>query len=644
MKFAPLLLIFVILVAGCIQETPSSTFSSSPSKTPEVASTQTPLKTSETPTQTKTHETPTPTTTTKVFYTPKLFIQPQNISVEIKLGESFMGKILITNKGNGTAHVNVTSTEHIHQITPRNLILKPQTSQNISFDILISNIGTYNATLVFTYEEGIIEVPVTIIVKPPLANLTNQSQIAPQNQTIEMNLTFTIPTYPMAKIITIPENLWSEMGIPVEAERRAYITNASVDELTKWYEQQMSEWKLEKDIGHHDPMQGVDFVWRLYKRNDYGAVLFFQSGPQIPKGSVFGIATGSWNIFENLTPAFEEHVEYTEEKPPFANLPELGEGAVTFEVSPIDFDAIERVEPLGRLNAPMGHVFPTEHGGFILKDPSSFYEIRAPADGIIIEIEFSPKSEEYRITIAHSRTFSSIFDHITKLSDSIAQLLAQQGYEFKPNTYRIKIPIKAGDVIGLVGGHPDVVVGFDWGVYDKEVTNNFIHPEKYDNKYLHATHFINYCSEDLKRKFLAKLPRTAEPVVGKIDYDQPGKLVGNWILEETTKSEAIEEWRKHLSFVYDYLDPTQIRIGIGGFLTPKPGTYAVYGNTPDPADVGIESGKVVYWLYGDPELNPDLPKITLIVELISEEKIKVEVFEGWINNPDFTENALYYTR
>ena len=99
MKFAPLLLIFVILVAGCIHETPSPTFSSSPSKTPEVASTLTPLKTNETPTQTKTHETPTPTTTTKGFYAPKLLIQPQNIIVEIKPGESFMGKILITNKG-----------------------------------------------------------------------------------------------------------------------------------------------------------------------------------------------------------------------------------------------------------------------------------------------------------------------------------------------------------------------------------------------------------------------------------------------------------------------------------------------------------------------------------------------------------------
>jgi len=63
----------------------------------------------------------------------------------------------------------------------------------------------------------------------------------------------------------------------------------------------------------------------------------------------------------------------------------------------------------------------------------------------------------------------------------------------------------------------------------------------------------------------------------------------------------------------------------------------------DPADVNLSTGKVVYYL--EPyDTNPDAPKITLLVQMISDEEIKVEAFQGWISNPKFTENAHYYTR
>ena len=80
-----------------------------------------------------------------------------------------------------------------------------------------------------------------------------------------------------------------------------------------------------------------------------------------------------------------EGVPYPVE-PPFTYLPELGEGNVTFTVSPVELDAIDRIEPLGRMNTPSEHIIPTEHGGFILKNPSMKYQLRAPADGIIFEI------------------------------------------------------------------------------------------------------------------------------------------------------------------------------------------------------------------------------------------------------------------
>ncbi|MGC8817438.1 MAG: hypothetical protein ACP5PX_06530 [Candidatus Hadarchaeum sp.] len=53
----------------------------------------------------------------------------------------------------------------------------------------------------------------------------------------------------------------------------------------------------------------------------------------------------------------------------------------------------------------------------------------------------------------------------------------------------------------------------------------------------------------------------AEPLRGKIDFDQPGKVRGNWLHESTTGPTV--EWEKHLAFVYDPYDPSQIRVSVG---------------------------------------------------------------------------------
>ena len=231
---------------------------------------------------------------------------------------------------------------------------------------------------------------------------------------------------------------------------------------------------------------------------------------------------------------------------------------------------------------------------------------------------------------------------VAGFEESIQKRIREEGREIRPNTYAVKIPVKAGEAIGKVGGS-SLVVGFDWEVYDKNVENFFVHPEKYPNKDIHAVHFIQYCEESLKEKLLAKIPRTAEPRIGRFSYDQPGKLVGNWFLEGTTPEQAKTDWSRHLSFAYHHLDPSKILISIGGYLTEKPYTFEVYGNKPDPATIDVSSGKVVYWLKGA-DVNPDAPRITLLVQMIDDERIKVEVFKGWVKNPEFTENARIYTR
>jgi len=411
----------------------------------------------------------------------------------------------------------------------------------------------------------------------------------------------------------------------------------------------MAEWILIDENFISNENQNFSVKYLLLKKDNQGVYIFIMKDPHIPAGKIMiGIASGPWELLKDCQPMMSETAPKEGEgalfqvEPPFTHLSELGEGSVVFTVSPIELDAIKQVEPLGRMNAPSGHVIPTEHGGFILKNPAVEHQLRAPADGVIFEIMYKPGFDDYQLRMAHSNTFVSIFDHLTGLSEAVQRGI-QDGEKIGEDTYRVKIFVKAGDVIGKVGGHPDRVVGFDWGVYDMDVNNGFINPERYDLKYICGTHFIPYCEESLKKQYLSKLPRTAEPRIGIFCYDKPGKLVGNWILEEFTEENPEVSWKAALAFAYDHINPSKILIGIGGYLVEKSATYMVHGDAPDPADVEPSYGKVIYHL--EPyDTNPDAPKITLLVQMINEERIKVEAFSGWVSNPEFTENAHYYTR
>ena len=453
--------------------------------------------------------------------------------------------------------------------------------------------------------------------------------------------------YPNATPAIIPERMWADMGVPSGAEREAYFTTASVGEVSEWYRGRIAGWTLVDENLFSEETEGFKVQTFLLKREDQGLYIFIVKNPHIPvKKTIIGMARGSWSLIKTCRPTMmreaREEERLVQVEPPFTYLPELGNGSVIFTVSPVDLDAIDYIEPLGRMNAPTGHVIPSEHGGFNLKDPSRKYPLRAPADGIIFEILYNPKYEDYQVRIAHSNTFVSIFGHLTGLSEKIKEALKKASKVYE-DSYQVKIPVKAGEVIGTVGGHPERVVGFDWGVYDKNVTNKFINLKRYNGKFKHGTHFLPYCEESLRKEYLKRIPRKAEPRMGCFCYDKPGKLVGNWMLEEFKDKDPDAYWNAALSFAYDLFDPSRILIGIGGYIIEKPATYLVHGNTPDPADINKSYGAVIYYL--EPyDTNPEAPRITLLVQMISEEKIKVEAFNGWVKNPRFTDKARYYTR
>ena len=463
-----------------------------------------------------------------------------------------------------------------------------------------------------------------------------------------------LPIYPGAMRFPIPPEFWAEMNVSGGKEGEAYLVKAKMDEVVSWY-RNLKDWSLMRNGTEIEEKRGLQLTYLIYRRNETGLLVSIIQEPRIPEGHILlTLISAPWPELEHWreAPEVSETSEESEEEvfQLFYEYPELGEGPVIFKTCPLDFDAIAWVEPLGNLNPP-GHTFPSDHGGFVLKDPDRYpppYTVRAPAAGIIVEIQwrvhdwppesgFRGKYNDYKVVIAHTSTFMSAIDHISELDENILRRAGNLTVGFN----RVEIPVEEGEILGKAGGRPGVVAGIDWCVYDKNVTRNFIHLEKYGRS-VHAAHFLPYCDEELRAKLMAKLKRTAEPRWGKFDYDQPGKLVGNWFCVNVSESEEVD-WYRHLSFVYDMYDPDSIRIAVGGTLPMEVGVYAVYGNSPDPAEVTVESGKVVYWLMNAPDWDR-LPRYTMIVELLDNETLRVEVFEGWIENPEFTNQTYIYTR
>lgn len=358
----------------------------------------------------------------------------------------------------------------------------------------------------------------------------------------------------------------------------------------------------------------------------------------------------------------EENSQQTEEEF-WGKYPELGEGRVPYTVLPIDLNYIDDIIPLGHLNPLSGHSIPTEHIYLVLTREelggiSGFsQQVKAPAEGVITNIIYTKWAgyDDYAIIIRHTGTFLTRFNHLSEVSQWILDKTGPLQESWDGN--EVYVSVKAGDIIGKTSVDYGQSAALDMGAYDKDEIH-YIHPEKFWLPSQHAICPLDNFTDELKAQLYQKVQRIKEPRCGQYDYDEKGKLVGIWILEgkETWEDDG---YKYQLAFVYDSYDPQYLRVSLGeffgNFVSALAGGYlaAVKGNGPDFKNVDVNSGEVVYKLipisregaefFGD---LVDQTKVdaTLLVKMLSEEKIKVEVFSGEVENPSFTQNAKIFIR
>jgi len=362
--------------------------------------------------------------------------------------------------------------------------------------------------------------------------------------------------------------------------------------------------------------------------------------------------------------------------------------SIKFSALPIAIEDITYVEPIGELRE--GHIVPGDHGGIDYKTSlsSSPVKVYAPADGFLVGVEKHPYTpppgypalRHYHFYLEHSCTLFTGFVHLTEFTPQIlaanTELKTLDGDtsgQFK--TIAPRIPVKAGQQIGTAWSFG--LLG--WVTVDLTVTNKgYLNPESYrkaENWRIHSVAGLDYFTEPLKTQIMAKNPRTEEPRGGKIDFDIEGKLVGNWFQEGTggLRDTSVEPkqcgnfpcpyWDGHIAFVYDYIDPAQLRISVGhdwGLSGKTP--FGVKGNGPDFKDIGAPDGLVTYELVALKDVSRekgydtqsalitvnDESRVlgTLLVQVVDANTIKVEIFPGKTKEQvsGFTNKALIYER
>lgn len=349
-----------------------------------------------------------------------------------------------------------------------------------------------------------------------------------------------------------------------------------------------------------------------------------------------------------------------------------GSGPITLSVSPMKAEDISSIIPMGWMINQ--HVTPIDHLYFAPLNwdlPRDSYEVRAPADGHITQIQHRTSdfanfkhghaADEYRMVIAYTCTFLSYFDLITSLSPEIQ---AQVGT--KPNA-NVNILVKAGQVIGKIGGQT-----LDFAIWDTTKTlPGFLVPDHYKSEpwKIHTADPLDYTSPELKAFMLSFNPRKAAPISGKIDYDVDGTLAGNWFLKGgsyTSNNSNRDYWKGQFAFAPNNYDPTlwEVSSGAWGEIGDQ---FAISATQPKPDSIGVINGLVKYDLYqvqlvadGKPINNERTisgrQTITaiaggnsmgcMLVQLTAEREMKAEGFPGQlcVNLSGFTEKAEIYER
>ncbi|MBN2090099.1 hypothetical protein JW964_10810 [candidate division KSB1 bacterium] len=281
------------------------------------------------------------------------------------------------------------------------------------------------------------------------------------------------------------------------------------------------------------------------------------------------------------------------------NPPDEGISVGFLTALPLNEKDIELFVNLGHLNPP-GHTFPSDHGGFYLKDWQKKVNVYAPGTMKITEISvikhISDGITDYTLTLSSEYgSFKVVLGHLSGINDEI---LAQApplendqcenymagGKNYQKCTIRVKIPIQAGEIIGIAGGNPGQY-GVDFGTFDQTKKINFATNRFNDYQYPYTVSPLDYFTDKITKKLTpicgdyicgARLIRATPPIGGTVTYDIAGTAQGFWFKKgASTFPEDV-----HVALIFDNVEANLPVFSVGTSIDGlKSGLYTFQTKT-----------------------------------------------------------------
>lgn len=330
-----------------------------------------------------------------------------------------------------------------------------------------------------------------------------------------------------------------------------------------------------------------------------------------------------------------------------------------FTALPVNLADLKLVIPLGNLNPP-GHTLPTPHLYLNVNDATKQYSVFSPGNITLTGVKkyvHGGTAEDYSLEMQVGGDYYLYFHHIIGLEpDLLAKIGAInsncQSYTIGETVHSfcektLALPLKAGQLLGKIGGGTAISKGLDMGLYKRLPTDQ-----------IETLCPIDYFTADLKAKLEAKLggyagkPRIpVPPVCGTVYQDIPGKLQGVWFL--SGKPKYPEDL--HIAFVHDNVFRNVPAISVGKSqkgLESGVYTFPLQISRPVNRDFNIQAPGAV-WCFdqlsrvnGGPAGSIGADK-SIIVEFLTPDKIRVEYRPSCncsCQPGSFTANAVTYDR
>ncbi|OGC32724.1 hypothetical protein A2311_00145 [candidate division WOR-1 bacterium RIFOXYB2_FULL_48_7] len=307
-------------------------------------------------------------------------------------------------------------------------------------------------------------------------------------------------------------------------------------------------------------------------------------------------------------------------------------GPAAFVAIPMSLDSIGVVYPLGMMSPP-NHVLPTNHIYLSFQNTQETYNVYFPASGEITRIY---GGVDYKVEVRCSNSFLYYLGHIQSLEAVYAPYIG--------NNMIFGVPVFAGQLCGTTGQNNLNVHAMDLGVIDTQQHRSFITEANYLSESLNCGAPLDYYSGALRTSLISKVERVGTSEAnGKIDYDQAGKLIGNWFHISLSAQPKEDYSAKEIAFVYYARNATWEVISIGGEITGEGVGLGLYVISPEAthfADVNSSSGIVNYVLHD--VFNPSITAGDLIVRYNADGTISVEASSNYLT--DFSAAAKTYSR